>query len=187
MSGFWKKLWQLLDLSHKKFKVLFFWLFLFECINLVGPYFLKLIIDGLVSFDVEKVQTLLLLIVGMFISEQIGSLVSYIRDRLIFNTLIEIEYYLPVRAQQKLVSLSLSYHERENTGNKIVIKTPASASVSTEESIENDGGHIAQLEDFYSAIRNGTKPKSTFKEGCTDFVTLVDAIEHANILPKLNL
>ncbi|OGF41753.1 hypothetical protein A2477_01040, partial [Candidatus Falkowbacteria bacterium RIFOXYC2_FULL_47_12] len=71
------------------------------------------------SFDVEKVQTLLLLIVGMFISEQIGSLVSYIRDRLIFNTLIEIEYYLPVRAQQKLVSLSLSYHERENTGNKI--------------------------------------------------------------------
>ncbi|OGF26718.1 hypothetical protein A2242_02000 [Candidatus Falkowbacteria bacterium RIFOXYA2_FULL_47_9] len=119
MSGFWKKLWQLLDLSHKKFKVLFFWLFLFECINLVGPYFLKLIIDGLVSFDVEKVQTLLLLIVGMFISEQIGSLVSYIRDRLIFNTLIEIEYYLPVRAQQKLVSLSLSYHERENTGNKI--------------------------------------------------------------------
>ena len=99
--------------------MLFFWLFLFECINLVGPYFLKLIIDGLVSFDVEKVQTLLLLIVGMFISEQIGSLVSYIRDRLIFNTLIEIEYYLPVRAQQKLVSLSLSYHERENTGNKI--------------------------------------------------------------------
>ncbi|MFA5859494.1 MAG: Gfo/Idh/MocA family oxidoreductase [Elusimicrobiota bacterium] len=75
----------------------------------------------------------------------------------------------------------------ENTGNKIVIKTPASASVSTEESIENDGGHTAQLEDFYSAIRNGTKPKSTFKEGCTDFVTLVDAIEHANILPKLNL
>jgi ABC-type multidrug transport system fused ATPase/permease subunit len=119
MSGFWKKLWQLLEPSHKKFKVLFFWLFTFECINLVGPYFLKLIIDGLTDFDAQKVGLLLLFVAGMFVSEQVGSLVSYTRDRLIFKTLIDIEYYLPVRAQQKLVSLSLSYHERENTGNKI--------------------------------------------------------------------
>jgi len=119
MFNFWQNLWQLLDQSHKKFKALFFWLFAFECINLVGPYFLKLIIDGLTNFDAEQIGLLLLFVAGMFASEQVGSLVAYIRDRLIFQTLIEIEYYLPVRAQQKLVSLSLSYHERENTGNKI--------------------------------------------------------------------
>lgn len=118
-KDFWQKLWQLIDLSHHQIKLLFGWLILFELVKLIGPYLMKLIVDGLVTFDPSKVGYLLFLIGGMFASEQLGSLFWYGKDRLIFRILLEIEYYLPVRAQQKLVSLSLSYHERENTGNKI--------------------------------------------------------------------
>ena len=118
-KNFWKKLWILIDPSHVQIKLLIGWLIFFELVKLIGPYLLKLIIDGLVAFDAEKISYLLLLIGAMFVSEQTASLFWYAKDKLIFRILLDIEYYLPIHAQQNLVSLSLSYHERENTGNKI--------------------------------------------------------------------
>ncbi|MFA5318101.1 MAG: ABC transporter ATP-binding protein [Patescibacteria group bacterium] len=119
MANFWKKLWILLDLSQRKLKFLFVILIIFELLRLIGPYLLKLIIDELISFKIEKVSLILMMIAGMFLSEQITSLVAYFKDKKIFAILIDMEYYLPTRAQKKLVSLSLNYHEKENTGNKI--------------------------------------------------------------------
>jgi len=119
MSGFWKKLWQLIDFSHKEIKVLVGFIVVFEGIRLIGPYLLKIIIDELIDFRIEKISLLLLLIAGMFITEEAASIFAYIKDKRIFKILINIQYHLPVRAQKKLVSLSLNYHEKENTGNKI--------------------------------------------------------------------
>ena len=49
-----------------------------------------------------------------------NSIISYLKDRKIFKLLLDAEYYLPIIAQEKLVNLSLHYHEKENTGNKLI-------------------------------------------------------------------
>lgn len=120
MSNFWKKLWNLIDLSQRKIKVLFVFLILFELVKLIAPYILKIIIDTLLNVGLEEITLLLWLAVGMLLAEEIQSVIGWIINRLILKITLELEYYLPVRAQQKLMSLSLGYHERENTGNKII-------------------------------------------------------------------
>ena len=56
----------------------------------------------------------------MFAADSFSTLIHYIKDRRIFNFLLNMEYELPIILQKKLISLSLGYHERENTGNKII-------------------------------------------------------------------
>ncbi len=120
MKGFWKNLWNLIDLSQKKIKVLVGVLIVFEVIKLFGPYFLKLIIDTLLTSGLENVTLLLWYATGMFVAHEIQSMVGWVSDRLILSIWLDTEKYLPIRAQEKLMDLSLSYHERENTGNKII-------------------------------------------------------------------
>jgi ABC-type multidrug transport system fused ATPase/permease subunit len=100
-------------------KILFLFIVLFRLMQLAAPYVLKLIIDRLSDFSAEQVVPLLVLIGAFFLSEQATSLVGYLKDRRTFSFLVNVEYDLPVRVQEKLVNLSLDYHERENTGNKI--------------------------------------------------------------------
>lgn len=91
----------------------------FRLLQLATPYILKVVIDKLSGFTPEEIIPLLLLVALLFLSEQAASLVSYFKDRKTFKILVEAEYYLPLRVQEKLVNLSLDYHEKENTGNKI--------------------------------------------------------------------
>jgi len=91
----------------------------FELAGLISPYILKIIIDNLTSFKSENLVFIIVLTVLMFLSSQLDSLFGHFKDRKIFSILIDIEYYLPVRIHKKLMYLSLSYHEKENTGNKI--------------------------------------------------------------------
>lgn len=116
---FWKQLWKIISPSHGQIKTLLILIVAFRLMQLATPYILKLIIDILSNFNSEKILTLLLLIALLFLSEQTASLISYFKDRKTFRILVEAEYYLPLRVQEKLVNLSLDYHEKENTGNKI--------------------------------------------------------------------
>ncbi len=120
LKEFWPKFWKLLQPSQKRIKILLILTIAFELIGLISPYILKLIIDSITNFDVNQLKPLLLLIVAFFLSEQLSSLFHYIRDKRIFSMIMDIEYYLPIKAQEKLVGLSLGYHEKENTGNKII-------------------------------------------------------------------
>jgi len=120
IRGFWSRLWKLLAPLQKRMKILFGFILVVEAFNLIGPYFLKLIIDSLTNFSADKILPIVYLIILMFLSEQFTSLLDYYKDKIIFKLLIKIEYYLPVEAEKKLVYLSLSYHEKENTGNKII-------------------------------------------------------------------
>ncbi len=120
MTNFWKNLWNLIDLSQKKIKVLIVFLAVFELIKLSGPYLLKIIIDTLVNEGLQNMELLIWLAVGMLLAEEIQAFFGWIINRSIWKIFIEVEYYLPIRAQKKLMDLSLSYHERENTGNKII-------------------------------------------------------------------
>jgi ABC-type multidrug transport system fused ATPase/permease subunit len=119
-NKFWLKLWSLLEPSQKNIKGLLLVTVLFELARLIGPFLLKLIVDSLVVFSPENIPYILALIGLMFLSEELNSFISYLKDKKIFEILIDVEYYLPVNAHKKLVSLSLSYHEKENTGNKII-------------------------------------------------------------------
>lgn len=120
IKGFWLRLWKLLAPLQKQMKILLGFIVVFEAFRLIGPYLLKLIIDSLTNFSTDEILPIIYLIVLMFLSEQFTSLLDYYKDKIIFKLLVKIEYYLPVEAEKKLVYLSLSYHEKEGTGNKII-------------------------------------------------------------------
>jgi len=117
---FWQKLWDLLELSQTRIKIIFLITALLELTRLIGPYLLKVIIDTLTDFSVDKLPVLLWLATSMFVAEEFQAVISWYFNRYILHTLIEIEYYIPIDAQKKFMSLSLGYHERENTGAKII-------------------------------------------------------------------
>jgi ABC-type multidrug transport system fused ATPase/permease subunit len=118
-ENFWRKLWDLIKPSHGRVRKIIFSIAVFELVKLSGPYLLKLIIDHLTSSGFKEIMPLLYLVILMFASEQASSLLGYLKDRQIFKMLMDIEYYLPILAGKKLLGLSLKYHEKENTGNKI--------------------------------------------------------------------
>ncbi|MEA3464102.1 MAG: ABC transporter ATP-binding protein [Patescibacteria group bacterium] len=120
IKGFWLRLWQLLAPSQKQIKVLLGLTLVFELTRLAGPYLLKMIIDRITYFTAIDIAPIIYLIALMLLSEQIVSFIDYFKDKMTFKILVNIEYYLPVKAQKKLTFLSLSYHEKENTGNKII-------------------------------------------------------------------
>ncbi len=120
INGFWLDLWRLLSPSKIDFKKILILIIIFEVLALIGPYLLKLIIDRIITFNPNEIGIVVSLIVLMFLSEQVKSGVNYFTDKISFRMLLAIEYYLPIQAQEKLVNLSLSYHEKENTGNKII-------------------------------------------------------------------
>ena len=119
LSGFWLRLWQLLQPSQKQIKRLFILITVAELSQFIGPYLLKRIIDLITNFRVERLADLGYLILAMFIADQGVSFLNFLTDRNIFRILVEAEKYLPIQAQAKMVFLSLGYHEKENTGNKI--------------------------------------------------------------------
>lgn len=119
-KGFWKKFYDLLSPSKKEIKIALILLLLNELLQLVGPYLLKLIIDNLIQFSVEKISLILFFIVLFFIGEQTSSLVyQIVINKKACKILFDAEYYLFAKAYSKIISLPLGYHEKENTGNKI--------------------------------------------------------------------
>jgi len=117
---FWVELWKLLKPFRRLFLTIFVIIILTAGLELVNPYILKLLIDGLSGFKTEDLWYLIQLIIFYIIVSEGRALVDYFSDRRILNVIVKVEYYLGVRAQEKLVSLSLGYHEKENTGSKIV-------------------------------------------------------------------
>jgi ABC-type multidrug transport system fused ATPase/permease subunit len=120
LKKFVQQLWFLLKPSRRKIYWLVFWAVLVEMLHLVGPYILKIIIDLILEFKAEDIQIISLWIVGMFVANQIASFFGYVKDRKSLEIVADTDYYLANDAQNKMVCLDLAYHEKENTGNKIV-------------------------------------------------------------------
>lgn len=117
---FWVKLWQLISESRRLVVVIIIMSVLAAILDIVKPYIVKVVIDSLTSFNKEELKSLLFLILLFFFSDQVRSIVAYFNNVKILRLLVEIEYSLSLKSQEKLMFLPLSYHERENTGNKIV-------------------------------------------------------------------
>jgi ABC-type multidrug transport system fused ATPase/permease subunit len=119
-SEFWRELWRLLRDFRGLFKSILLIIILAAIFDLGKPYILKLVIDGLYGFDKEHLFSLLKLIILYLLTDEVRSFIQYLGDRRILALLVKSEYYLGLKAQEKLVALSLGYHERENTGGKII-------------------------------------------------------------------
>jgi len=117
---FWVELWRLLKPSRRLFVVIFSLIFIEAVLAIVKPYILKLLIDGLYGLNLSSLSDLLKLIVLFLITDEVRSIIHYLGDRRILRVLVDVEYYLGFKAQEKLVNLSLGYHEKENTGAKII-------------------------------------------------------------------
>jgi ABC-type multidrug transport system fused ATPase/permease subunit len=117
---FWVELWRLLAPFRNFFGTISAITFAAALLDLAKPYILKLLIDGLNGFNAANLILLLQLIALYLATGEVRSVIGYFNDRKILRLLVELEYVLGIKAQAKLVSLSLGYHERENTGNKIV-------------------------------------------------------------------
>ncbi|MDP2708688.1 MAG: ABC transporter ATP-binding protein [bacterium] len=119
MRQFWKRLWRLIAPSRQQIVYLFILIAAYEGFRFVGPYLLKRIIDLITDFRPEDIKDIFIFIALILIFEQVVALIDYFADKAIFKIITEAEKYLSVNAQTKMVRLGLSYHERENTGNKI--------------------------------------------------------------------
>jgi ABC-type multidrug transport system fused ATPase/permease subunit len=119
LKGFWQRLWALLAPSHRELKRLMFLIVITELSQFAGPYLLKRVIDLISHFSIEQLKELGMFVAAVFVADQSVSILNFFTDRKIFRILVDAEAYLPTRAQEKMVFLGLSYHEKENTGNKI--------------------------------------------------------------------
>ncbi|MFZ4648133.1 MAG: ABC transporter ATP-binding protein [Patescibacteria group bacterium] len=117
---FWLELWRLFNDFHRQIFVLLGIATFTAGLDLVQPYILKFVVDGLINFSQASIAHLLWLIVYYLLANETRSLIQYFGDRKILRFLVDIEYFLAIKAQQKLTYLSLGYHEKENTGAKIV-------------------------------------------------------------------
>jgi ABC-type multidrug transport system fused ATPase/permease subunit len=116
---FWIKLWKLMSPAHKKIMRFFAFIIFLESSRMIGPYILKYIIDLITNFRAEEIGRMTVLIVLMFLANQMVSILNFFSDRLIFDILITIELYLSNSTFQKMIFLDLGFHERENSGNKV--------------------------------------------------------------------
>ncbi len=119
IRGFWVRLWELLAPAHALINRVVFVMLFVEITRLAGPYILKLIIDLITNFSVEKIPQIIDLIFAMFLVNETVSILQYINDKRIFKILAEVESDLSGNAHKKLIYLGLGYHEKENTGSKI--------------------------------------------------------------------
>lgn len=110
---------QLIKSYKKSITFLFFLIIFLEALRLIGPYILKLIIDELLVFSLDKLNYFFLLILAFFISLIVISIIDYFKDKKIFDVILKAEYDLPIKCQKKLLELDLSYHQKEGTGDKI--------------------------------------------------------------------
>ncbi|MDA3839578.1 MAG: ABC transporter ATP-binding protein [Patescibacteria group bacterium] len=118
-KSFWKDFWRFMKEHQKKLISIMIVTFFLELFRLIGPYILKHIIDRIIEFRAEDISVILFLIALMFIVDQTNSILFYFNDKRVLKFEIGLHKSLFIRAQKKIVFLPLSYHERENTGNKI--------------------------------------------------------------------
>jgi len=91
-----------------------------ELMSVLDPFLFKIVIDKLTAFDRGAIWWVIGAILLLFVFRRFSGLITYFKDKLFFQIISKAEKEFLVNAQKKMVSLSLSYHEREDTGNKII-------------------------------------------------------------------
>src|SRR6266567_3760536 len=81
VKGFWVRLWELLLPVQVSIRKVFSLMLAIEVTRLAGPYVLKLIIDLITNFSVEKIPEIVILIFAMFLFNETVFMLQYIKDK----------------------------------------------------------------------------------------------------------
>src|SRR3989344_519969 len=117
-----KTLWKLLGTEKNNILHVFILLILIQFLDLLSTLFLKLIFDELWVIGIGRTvsSTAIWCISAMCITQVLSIVIKrFFEEPLLIKSILRLENWWPVMAQEKLLELSLSYHERENTGKKI--------------------------------------------------------------------
>ena len=117
---FWVELWRLLASFRRLFGNITIILIFAAILDLFKPYILQIVINGITNFSDHNLIWFFELITLYLLTDQVRSIFQYFNDRAILKLLVKVEYFLGIKAQQTLIYLSLGYHEKENTGSKII-------------------------------------------------------------------
>lgn len=120
LKDFWLNFWGLFKNFSTSIKKGFALILFAELVHLLDPFLLKVVIDRLSTFEESDLWWVVGAIVALFVFRRFSSLVTFFKDKLYFEITTGAEREFMIKAQKKMVSLSLSYHEREDTGNKII-------------------------------------------------------------------
>ena len=116
------KIWRLLKPFQKDLKIIFALTLLFEVVRMAGPYMFSQILDLLIkSNGILSVQTALFVVGGLIGVRFFALLIDVIADFTIVRVAIAADRYTATKAFEKLMNLSLNYHEKISTGAKINI------------------------------------------------------------------
>lgn len=117
-----QKIWFLLLPFHRDFYNIALITAVFQIVRMAGPYFFGKILDLLITSNGLLTFKTAAYVVGGLIGVRILSLVmDYLIDIVLVGLLWKSEQFVSRQTFNKLLQLSLDYHEKENTGNKINI------------------------------------------------------------------
>ncbi len=118
--SFVKKVWRLLKPFHRQLYFIFAVTTFFEVIRMGGPFLFGKILDLLIrSQGVITVETALYVVAGLAGVRILSLLIDTLADIIIVRVLFNTERYISSVSYEKMVDLSLDYHEKESTGKKI--------------------------------------------------------------------
>lgn len=118
--NFIEKVWRLLKPFYKQLFLLSFVTVLFELGILAGPFVFGKILDILIETKGLMTLDTAIMVIGGLVAIRLFTLaMDYIRDVLIVKLLWRSERHISTLAYNKLLELSIDYHEKVNTGSKI--------------------------------------------------------------------
>jgi len=103
MRQFWSRLWSLIVPSRRQIIYVLVLVVAYEIFKFVGPYLLKRIIDLITNFKPEYINDILIFIALILVFDLVVALIDYFADKAIFKIITEVEKYLSVNAQTKMV------------------------------------------------------------------------------------
>lgn len=120
--NFAQRIWLLLQPFHRDFYIVVLITIAFQIVRMAAPYLFGKILDLLIaSRGLLNLQTAAFVIGGLIGVRVISLIMDYLIDIVLVRLLWKSEQYVSRQTFNKLLELSLDYHERENAGNKINI------------------------------------------------------------------
>ncbi len=117
-----QKIWLLLRSFHRDFYIIGAITVVFQLVRMAGLFLFAKILDLIINSHGGINWQTAALILGSLIGVRIFSLITdYVLDIVVVSLLWKTEQFVSRETYNKLLQLSLDYHEKENTGNKINI------------------------------------------------------------------
>ena len=120
--NFLQKIWLLMKPFHRDFYSIVSITVIFQIVRMAGPFIFGKILDLLISTGgLLTFQTAAIVVGGLVGVRVLSLIIDYAIDIVLVRLLWKSEQYVSRQTFNKLLQLSLDYHEKENTGNKINI------------------------------------------------------------------